>query len=147
MTHFEKGEKMPRTYSSDIELDHEVAFVMNMHKGFENAIGRWDLVRRIFGADAALSDTENDGNMYDRQVRDSLERCRSQGQHFCNLGNGKGYYVASTRAEYEKFKNYYIGAALRKLEVARMMDETADKRFGKVGKNVAAGQMFMEMAQ
>lgn len=134
---------MIKVYADDVALDQEVAFVMNMHRGKGNAVGRWDLVRSIFGLEAAAPGEENDGNLYDRHVRESLERWRSQGQHFCNVGNGRGYYVANTREEYEEFKAYYIGAALRKFQVMRMMDETADQRFGKVEKVQQNGQMAL----
>jgi hypothetical protein len=123
---------MPKLYLDDAQLDSEVAWVLGMHKGKDNAIPRWRLVAQIFGEDAATEDMQNDDNPYDRQVRDSIERFRAKGMHYCNLGGGRGYFIASNREEYEEFKKYYGGAALRKLQIMSVMDESADERWGRV---------------
>jgi len=120
---------MPKEYKSDVELDRSVLFILQFRKGRQNAIRRWDLVEQVFGADAVAEPTRNNNNVYDRQVRESIERWRSQGQHICNVGDG-GYFMASTRPEYEDFKKYYLGAAYRKLQITSMMDATADQRWG-----------------
>ena len=120
-----KGERM-KTYTSDVELDREVAFVMYQHKGPANAIGRWELVALIFG-DAAAVIRDND-NQWDRKVREAIERNREKGNLFCNIGNG--YFVATSREEYEAFKKYYLGAAYRKLQITAVMDDAADGMWG-----------------
>ena len=81
---------------------------------------------------AALETMRNDENPYDRQVRDSIERHRAKGRHYCNVGDGKGYFIANTRQEFEQFKRYYLGAAVRKMQNMSAMDDTADERWGRM---------------
>ncbi len=135
---------MPISYGSKDELDHEVYFVLYMHKGEENAVLRWDLVIRIFGEDAVTPETKNDKNKYDRAVRDSMMRLRMKyGHPICNRGNGSGYYVANSREEYDKFIEYYLGADKLKYLSVKMMDEVADRQWGKKQKPQPAGQVSM----
>jgi len=119
-------------YLSEGELDRAVLFILHQHSGVKNAILRWLLVEKVFGAEAVIEPLRNNNNVYDRQVRESIERWRSQGQHICNMGDG--YFVAATRDEYASFKRKYLSAALRQLSNASMMDETADRRWGPVPK-------------
>ena len=97
-------------------------------------------MRRIYGDDAVSDETENDENLYDRAVRKSIERLRQAGQHICNRGNGAGYYIADSREEYERFKEYYLGPAYPKFMAAKKMDEAADARWGKPIKQAPQGQ-------
>lgn len=122
---------MPKEYETLNQLDSEVLFVMMMHRGERNAIQRWSLVKRIYGDDAVSDESQNDENLYDRAVRKSIERLRQAGQHICNRGNGAGYYIADSREEYERFKQYYLGPAYPKFMAAKVMDEAADARWGK----------------
>ena len=134
---------MPTTYENDSELDGQVKFVLGMHEGADNGIDRWSLVGKIFGEDAITLPTQNDDNTFDRQVRNSVERLRARGIFICNRGNSAGYYIAKTRDEYEQWKKYYLGAALRKLQVISTMDDKADMRWGKTQKDQPVGQMSM----
>ena len=134
---------MPTDYSSDVELDGQVKYVLSLHEGEDNGIDRWSLVAKIFGDDAVALPTQNDDNTYDRQVRNSVERLRAKGNFICNRGNSSGYYIAKTREEYEQWKRYYLGAALRKLQVISTMDDKADQRWGKLQKSQPAGQVSM----
>jgi hypothetical protein len=132
---------MPMDYLSEMELDRAVLFVLHQHVGKDNAIERWSLDEKIFGADVAIEPLRNNNNIYDRQVRDSIERWRSQGQHICNMG--AGYFVAKTRDEYNAFKAKYLSAAYKQLQNASMMDMTADDRWGAVPKPVSVMQVSM----
>lgn len=124
-----------RSYLTEAELDREVIFQMYQHRGRVNAIERWSLVRKVFGEEAVPSKAEEtDGNVYDRQVRDSLERLRPH-HLICNMGDGKGYFIATTREEYEAWKKYYLGSSYLKLQIVSKTDETADSRFGKLPKS------------
>ncbi len=134
---------MPTDYSSDVELDGQVKYVLSLHEGEDNGIDRWSLVAKILVDDAVLLPTQNDDNTYDRQVRNSVERLRAKGNFICNRGNSSGYYIAKTREEYEQWKRYYLGAALRKLQVISTMDDKADQRWGKLQKSQAVGQVSM----
>ena len=132
-----------KEYKSIEELDGYVLFVLNMHRGEQNAITRWALVKRIYGEGAADEDTQNDDNLYDRAVRKSIERLRQQGQHICNRGNGAGYYVAATREEYERFKQYYLGPSYPKFQAVQVMDAAADARWGKLQRPAPQGQQSL----
>jgi hypothetical protein len=83
----------------------------------------------------------NNNNVYDRQVRDCIERWRSQGQHICNSGGG--YFIADTREEYDAFIENYMSSAYRRFEIKSVMDVTADKRFGPRPKKVSPQQVGM----
>lgn len=134
---------MPKQYKDNLELDREVFFIVNQHRGEENAILRWDLVGMVFGADVVILPMRTNNNPYDRRVRDSIERWRAAGQHLANAGDGNGYYMANTREEYERFKQYYLGAAYRKLQVVYVMDEVANERWGRQPKPSSPMQTSM----
>lgn len=134
---------MPNEYLSIESLDSEVLFVMSFRMGEKNAITRWALVKRIYGEDAVSDETQNDDNLYDRAVRKSIERLRQHGHHICNRGNGAGYYIADSREEYEKFKEYYLGPAYPKFQAVKVMDVEAEKRWGKKEKPAPEGQAVM----
>ena len=129
----------------DHEVDSRVLDILDRRRGKGQAIPRWDLVEAVFGVKVPAEE-QNDNNRRDRQVRDSIERWRKQGRHLCNVGNGQGYYTAATQDEYEEFRRYYLGAAYKKLESVKAMDETADMEWGKSVKVTPQGQMtFLEV--
>ena len=78
---------MPKEYETLNQLDAEVLFVLMMHRGENNAIQRWSLIKRIYGDDVETDEIDNN-NLYDRAVRNSIQRLRESGQHICNRGNG-----------------------------------------------------------
>lgn len=59
------------TYSTNEQFLRELVFVIYQHKGRENAIDRWTLVRRLFGGDAVTDGDETDGNPFDRRARET----------------------------------------------------------------------------
>lgn len=135
---------MQKEYKSLEELDSEVIFVLGFRMGQDNPIGRWDLVKRIYGEDAVTEETKNDSNPYDRAVRSSIQRLRKKGKHICSKSNGKGYYMAKTREEYKDFKSSYLGTNYEKFEIIHAMDEMADLEWGpepKEPKPTPEGQM------
>lgn len=136
---------MPREYNNLVELEGEVLFVLMMHQGQENPIGRWTLVRRIYGEDAVTEETMNDKNRFDRAVRDAINRLRKSGKHICSKSNGKGYYYAKTLDEYKDFKRSYLGTDYDKFENVRAMDESALDRWGPEMKPVPQGQTVMQL--
>lgn len=137
---------MIREYTSLEQLDSEVLFVLGYRVGQDNPIVRWELVRRIYGEEVVTEETSNDGNAYDRAVRNSIQRLRKQGKHICSKSNGKGYYMAKTREEYEDFKASYLGTNYEKFEIIRAMDENASSVWGKVEKPTPDGQMNLFQA-
>lgn len=135
---------MIREYSSLEELHSEVLFVLGFRKGQENPIGRWDLVRRIYGEEAVTEETKNDTNPYDRAVRNAIQYLRKRGNHICSKSNGKGYYMAKTREEYEDFKLSYLGTNFEKFNIISAMDQNADEIWGKQAKPAPEGQAMMQ---
>lgn len=134
---------MIREYTSLGQLDGEVRFVLSFRLGQDNPIDRWALVRRIYGDEAVTEETKNDSNPYDRAVRNSIQRLRKHGEHICSKSNGKGYYMAKTREEYEDFKASYLGTNYEKFEIIGAMDKNADAVWGKVEKPAPEGQMAL----
>lgn len=126
-----------RVYVSEKALDDEVLFLLYQHIGRVNAVDRWTLVRKVYGDEAAMSkEDETDGNTFDRNVRDSIERWRPQGHFICNMGDGKGYFIAKDRKEYEDWKKYYLGPSFPKFQtINKVLDPKADERWGKTPKN------------
>lgn len=118
-----------KEYTNEVALDQFVIYALGHHRGREQAVNRWELVAKVYGDEAAAESVRNNNNLWDRAVRESIERWRSQGQHVCNLGDG--YYLAESREEYEAWKASYLSPVYRKLEIVNMMDETANVRWGR----------------
>ncbi|HEX2994758.1 MAG TPA: hypothetical protein VHP14_08040 [Anaerolineales bacterium] len=108
---------------SDTQLDRDVLVWLKHHVGKQNAIGRWELVQRIFGEEAAR--VQSDENQYDRQIRDAVVRLRRSGLLICDMGDGRGRYVAATLEEYQAFRKYYGAGAFDRLTTIREMDNAA----------------------
>lgn len=112
---------------TETELDREVLFVLKQHRGKNSPVGRWELVSRVFGTSAAAM--QNDDNPADRQIRESIARLRRSGLLVCNMGDGRGSYLAETLDEYNEFRAYYGSAAFEKMEIIHRMDESAKSEF------------------
>lgn len=124
---------MTKLYASELALDQYVIYVLSHHRGKGQTIERWELVAEVYGDESAEESVRNNNNRWDRAVRESIERWRSQGQHVCSQGGG--YYLAESREEYEDWKKTYLKPAYRLFENVKMLDETADKRWGKMPKD------------
>ena len=109
---------------TDDQLDAEVLFVLKQHVGRTNPIGRWALVAKIFGPVPQIA--QNDNNLADRHIRQSVERLRKQGVLICDMGNGQGRYLAETLEEYQAFRLKYSSRAYEILETLREMDKAAE---------------------
>lgn len=112
---------------TDSELDAHVLFFLKQHVGKEQPIGRWEIVAKIFGPDAALE--HNDSNYADRQVRDAVERLRHGGALICDMGNGEGRFMASTLEEYQSFRAKYGSMAFKIIATLSEMDKAAAQAF------------------
>lgn len=112
---------------TDEQLDQRVTAAFVFYVGKDHPIGRWELVAHIFGAAAAFP--QDDSNMYDRQIRESIARLRRGGALICNMGDGRGMYIAANQEEYNEFRAYYGSAAFEKLEIIRGMDAAANEQF------------------
>jgi hypothetical protein len=112
---------------TDEQLDVEVLQQLKQHYGQTHAIGRWELVEKIFGS-IPLIDRTND-NVCDRQVREAVERLRKSGVLICDMGDGSGRFLATTVQEYQAFRNRYGGRAFAIIETLREMDKAAAKQW------------------
>jgi len=110
---------------TDEQLDREVLYWLKQHRGRQNPMGRWELVERIFGLDAAR--VRGDDNLADRHVREAVARLRKRGVLICDMGDGQGRYLAATLEEYQAFRQYYGSGAFEKLETIREMDKAAEE--------------------
>ncbi len=112
---------------NDDRLDREVLYWLMQHKGRQNAMGRWELVTRIFGMEAAR--IQSDDNPFDRQIRESVARLRRSGVLICDMGDGHGRYLAATLEEYQAFRQYYGAGAFEKLATIQEMDKAAKEEW------------------
>ena len=117
---------MPKLYT-DEALDGEVLFIIRQHQGKQNAIGRWELVERLFGRGAC--EPRNDDNSADRDIRYSVARLRKRGVLICDMGDGAGRYIASTVEEYQAFRLRYGSRAFEVMEILREMDKAAEREW------------------
>lgn len=108
---------------TDEQLDREVLFLLKLHTGKHNPVGRWEMVIRIYGDDAILPQTND--NMADRQIRESIARLRTSGVLVCDMGDGSGRFLAMSLDEYQAFRLKYGGRAYEVLETLREMDKAA----------------------
>ncbi|MBI5933294.1 MAG: hypothetical protein HY867_06265 [Chloroflexi bacterium] len=112
---------------SDDQLDASVLHFIRQHRGKANPIGRWELVAKIFGPVAAAD--QNDDNFADRQIRESVMRLRRRGALICDMGDGRGRYLADSVEEYQAFRQYFGAAAFEKLATVKEMDKAADQEW------------------
>lgn len=110
------------------ELDRFVLHILLRHAGKENRIGRWELVQQVFNG-TVLAEFQNDDNPYDREIRYSVGRLRSEGHLICDLGDGAGRWMASSEQEFWEFYSYYVKPIKARASVAREMKKAAMKRF------------------
>lgn len=113
-------------YSND-ELDKQVLFFLKDHRGQGRAVGRWELVAKIYGHEAAL--VQNDNNASDRQIRNAVERLRRGGALICDMADGSGRFLAQTLDEYQAFRAKYGGRAFQIIETLHEMDKAAAQQW------------------
>lgn len=66
----------------------------------------------------------------DRQVRAAIEELREEGLPICNMERGDGYYLATSMAEYQKFRTKYGSHAFTLLKRIKAMDSAVEKKWG-----------------
>jgi hypothetical protein len=112
---------------SDEQLDCELVYILNQHVGKEKAIKRWDLVARVFSPVPLY--LQNDDHPEDREIRYAVSRLRAQGHLICDLGDGKGRYLAANEAEFWELYNYYLKPIQARSNVLRAMKKAAEYRW------------------
>lgn len=115
---------MPIKYTEE-QLETEVLHILNQHRGKRNPINRWELVRALYGPQAAQD--QSDGNGSDREIRDAVERLRGKGFIICDLGDGRGRYLAESEDEFREFYDYYIKPIKARSVTLKAMKLTAVK--------------------
>lgn len=112
---------------TDSELDYALRRLMELHQGRENAIERWELVRRLFGEGSDLP--RDDGNVQDRQVRAAVQRLRHGGMMILDMNDGRGRFVAQSAEEYHEFRTKYLQPLRSRAELIRAMDRHAKEKW------------------
>jgi hypothetical protein len=111
-----------------IELDRKVLHILLRHQGKANRIGRWELVDQVFG-ESVPADQQNDGHLWDREIRYSVGRLRAEGHLICDLGDGTGRWMASRPEEFWEFYNFYVKPIKTRAELIRSMKKAANEKW------------------
>ena len=121
----------------DEQLETQVRMILFSHKGKENPIERWEMVRNIFGTGTDLPRSDN--NVYDRRIRDVVEHLRPS-LLICDMADGRGRYLATSWTEYVEFHKRYIKRAWPIIKTANAMFETAKQAYVKEYEEWKRGQ-------
>lgn len=108
---------------TDDELDERLKKLFEIHQGRDQAIERWELVRRIFGESADIP--RNDDNAQDRLVRAAVQRLRHGGVMILDMNDGRGRFLAQDAEEYRSFRARYLQPLKSRAELIRAMDKHA----------------------
>lgn len=103
-------------------LERFVAQLILDHRGKELAIRRERLV-------AMAASRFHDIQEVDRTVRRAIEKLREDGWLIGMSHNGDGYYLITSRAEYDEFRDQYVKRAYTIIEKANQMDAVAKRVF------------------
>lgn len=114
---------------TDEELDKAVLYFLSKPGvTFENRLDRWELVEQVF-REHVPEHLRNDDHPLDRDIRESVRRLREQGHLICDMGDGKGRWIAQTREEFWKFYSYFVKPISAKANTARVMVRAAKQKF------------------
>jgi hypothetical protein len=118
---------MTDIFLSKDEIMARVRNVMRNCVGQENAISRRELVRRVFGSEAAKEWSNN--NRYDRAVRRAIEAMRET-EFICSSSSASGYWIASGIEDVEVLAREYVSRARKMEEKARFLRRRGMEKFG-----------------
>ena len=110
------------------ELDRTVLHILLRHQGKDSRIGRWELVEEVYGG-PVLPVYQNDDNFYDREIRYSVGRLRTEGHLICDLGDGAGRWMAANEKEFWEFYSYYVKPIKSRAETIRAMKKAAEQKW------------------
>ena len=68
----------------------------------------------------------------DLSARKMIEDLREQGVRVCGQNTDKGYWIAKTQEEYERFRRDYVAKATTLFRRARKIDEENGKKEGRI---------------
>jgi predicted DNA-binding transcriptional regulator YafY len=105
------------------ELRQALIEMLARYVGKEKAIGRMGLVMRSY---------ERGFRVSERQIRECIKYLRRNGYLICATpGKKGGYYMASTKAEFEEFDHAEFGAKIADMnETRQAMLKTVVRQFG-----------------
>ena len=72
---------------------------------------------------------QNDDNFYDREIRYSVGRLRTEGHLICDLGDGAGRWMAANEKEFWEFYSYYVKPIKSRAETIRAMKKAAEQKW------------------
>lgn len=114
---------------TDEQLDNAVLYFLSKPTVTEaNRIDRWALVEQVFG-ERVPEALRNDDHPLDRDIRESVRRLRDQGHLICDMGDGKGRWIAKTNDEFKRFYKYFVKPISAKAVTARAMLKAAKTKF------------------
>lgn len=114
------------TITAQDEIIRRVRNVMMHCVGREKRITRRELVRRVFGDQAALNWSNN--NRYDRMVRQAIETMRDN-DCICSSSGSSGYWIANSMQDVESVAAEYISRARKEEQKARDLLRRGQERF------------------
>ena len=104
-------------------LSSAILRTLSMHTGAEQAIGRDDLLEELARVGY---------RMHERIVRETIRALRRNGHLICSMpGEGGGYYMPSSLAEYRNFRQKeFLSKITDMTQTMSLMDKTAKVAFG-----------------
>ena len=78
-------------------IDQRVLEILKQHRGMDNRISRRELVLHVYGVDLPAG-TNLANNRQDRNIREAIERLRTNHPILSSSGNG-GYWYAANQEE------------------------------------------------
>jgi hypothetical protein len=111
------------------EVIRRVRILLLRHVGMANKIGRWDLVSRVFGYQAAEPLRRTNNNRYDRALRKAIESIRET-DLVCSSSTGGGYWLADCMEDIEVVVREYVSRSRLMEQKARDLRRRGTERFG-----------------
>lgn len=122
---------MKNTFT-DEQLDKNVLYFLSKPGvTFENRLDRWELVKQVFG-EFVPEHQRNDDHPLDRNIRESVSRLRMAGHLICDMGDGKGRWVATSEEEFWKFYARFVKPISATARTARALKKAAEQKFPKL---------------
>lgn len=109
------------------QVENEVRSILTFHIGKDKAVSRWELVTRIFGAEAAANRGNN--NPFDRQIREVIEKYRTL-DLIVSSSSASGYWLAADMNDIDEIASEYDKRSLKMLEKARTLRKRGVEKFG-----------------
>lgn len=114
------------------ELDRTVLRILQGHVGKEQRIDRFELVRRAYGLDPhpafPLEGELVSVQVFDRRVRESIERLREKWVILSSSGSG-GYWLPESEAEAADFIAEMESRAMKMLQTTARMKRNLREQF------------------